>query len=112
LRNLTVHRSEDDAVLVYSKTASAGPSTGAGTGAGTGPDTGPDTVIVVVNVDPHGTRETMVHLDMPALGLAWGDSFQVHDELTDETWTWTEHSYVRLDPSVEPAHILAVRRPR
>jgi len=112
LRNLTVHRSEDDAVLVYSKTASAGPSTRAGTGAGTGPDTGPDTVIVVVNVDPHGTRETMVHLDMPALGLAWGDSFQVHDELTDETWTWTEHSYVRLDPSVEPAHILAVRRPR
>ena len=28
-----------------------------------------DTVIVVVNLDPHGTRETMVHLDLPALGL-------------------------------------------
>ena len=33
-----------------------------------------DTVIVVVNLDPHATRETMVHLDLPALGLDWHDS--------------------------------------
>jgi starch synthase (maltosyl-transferring) len=94
LRNLTVHRSDDDSVLVYTKAAAD------------------DLVIVVVNVDPHSTRATMVHLDLPALGLNWGDSFQVHDEITDQTWTWTAHSYVRLDPSVEPAHILSVRRPR
>ena len=99
LRNLTVHRSDDDAVLVYSKRAE-------------GADGHDDVVIVVVNVDPHSTRETMVHLDMPALGLDWHDSFLVHDEITGQTWNWSENSYVRLDPGVEPAHILSIRRPR
>jgi starch synthase (maltosyl-transferring) len=93
LRNLMVHSSEDDAVMVYSKT------------------TGDDTVIVVVNVDPHGTRETMVHLNLPALGMEWNEQFVVHDELSGESWTWGERNYVRLDPFFEPAHILTVRRP-
>jgi starch synthase (maltosyl-transferring) len=70
-----------------------------------------DTVIVVVNVDPHGTRETVVHLDMPALGYDWHETFVVTDEVSGETWRWGEHNYVRLDPFVEPAHILSVRRP-
>ena len=65
-------------------------------------------MIVVVNVDPHATRETMVHLDLAASGLA-GDSFVVHDEITGEDWTWSEHNYVRLDPHHEPAHVLSVR---
>jgi len=94
LRNLTVHRSEDDSVLVFSKTA------------------GDDVVIVVVNLDPHGTRETMVDLDLTALGLTPGESFHVHDTLSGEDWTWTDRNYVRLDPAVEPAHILVARRIR
>ena len=98
LRNVTIHSSDDDAILVFSKSAPAA-------------DGGPDEhVIVVVNVDPHSTRETMVHLNMPALGLDWHDSFQVHDEISGETWTWWERNYVRLDPHHEPAHILSVRR--
>ena len=97
LRNLTVHSSDDDSVIVFSKRAERE----------NGSD---DVVIVVVNLDPHGTRETTVHLDMPALGLDWQDSFVVHDEITGQSWTWHEHSYVRLDPHVEPAHVLAVRR--
>jgi starch synthase (maltosyl-transferring) len=96
LRNLTVHRSDDDQVLAYSKTSVVEDQT--------------DTVIVVVNLDPHSTRETMVHLDLPALGCDWQDSLLVHDELSDQTWTWGADNYVRLDPSVEPAHILTVRR--
>ena len=60
LRNLVVHSSDNDAVMVYSKTATT-PATG---------EPG-DTVIVVVNVDPHGTREATVHLNMPALGMDW-----------------------------------------
>ncbi len=99
LRDLTVHRTDDDHVLCFSKRAAR-------------PDAEDDVVLVVLNLDPHGTRETMVHLDLPALGLDWGDSFAVHDELTDETWTWSEHDYVRLDPFVEPAHVLTVRSPR
>jgi starch synthase (maltosyl-transferring) len=86
---------------VFSKTGASAPSSTTG---------GDDTVIVVVNVDPHATRETTVHLDLPALGFAETDSFVVHDEITGEDWTWGQHNYVRLDPHHEPAHILTVRR--
>ncbi len=104
LRNLTVHDSDDESILVFSKSA-GGPSAES---AGAEPA---DVVIVVVNVDPHAVRETTVHLNMPALGYDWHDQFVVHDELTGQSWTWGERNYVRLDPFVEPAHILTVRRP-
>ncbi len=94
LRNVAIHSSDDESILVFSKTA------------------GDDTVIVVVNVDPHGTRETTIHLDLPALGMAYDESFIVHDELSGEDWSWGQHNYVRLDPAHEPAHILTVRRTR
>ena len=97
LRNLHVHNAEDDSIVVFSKAL-------------TEPDGTPgDTVIVVVNVDPHTTRETTVHLDLPAIGRDWEDRFVVHDEVTGEDWTWGAHNYVRLDPFHEPAHILTVR---
>ncbi|HET8664548.1 MAG TPA: alpha-1,4-glucan--maltose-1-phosphate maltosyltransferase, partial [Nocardioides sp.] len=92
LRNLVVHSSDDENVLCYSKQSDD------------------DLVIVVVNLDPHGARETMVHLDLPQLGLDWHDSLAVHDELTGQDWHWGQHNYVRLDPGTEPAHLLSVRR--
>jgi len=99
LRNLTVHHADDDHTLCFSKTT-------------TDPETGrPDTVIVVLNLDPHAARETIVRLDLGALGLAEGDSFTVHDELTGQDWTWGRDNYVRLDPGHESAHILTVRSP-
>uniref|UniRef100_UPI0037C99675 alpha-1,4-glucan--maltose-1-phosphate maltosyltransferase n=1 Tax=Nocardioides terrisoli TaxID=3388267 RepID=UPI0037C99675 len=98
LRDLAVHSSDDDSIVVYSKRA-----------VDDGLD---DTVIVVVNLDPHGTRETTVHLDLPALGLEWSDTVEVYDELSGHTWHWGAHNYVRLDPYVEPAHVLSVRSPR
>ena len=91
LRNLTIHSSDDENILVFSKHADG------------------DIVIVVVNLDPHAARETTVHLDLPALGLGWDDTFDVRDEITGETWQWGQHNYVRLDPHVEPAHVLAVQ---
>jgi starch synthase (maltosyl-transferring) len=102
LRNLTVHSSDDESILVFSKTATVAAGT---------VDEHLDTVIVVVNVDPHAARETTVRLNMPALGMDWHDHFVVHDELTGQSWTWGEQNYVRLDPYTEPAHILTVRRP-
>jgi starch synthase (maltosyl-transferring) len=102
LRNVTIHSSDDDSILVFSKTAMASPGSGGGD---------EDTVIVVVNVDPHAVRETTVRLNMPALGMDWHDHFAVHDEITGQSWTWGEQNYVRLDPYTEPAHILTVRRP-
>ena len=64
---------------------------------------------MVLNVDPHAAHETVVHLDMPALGLGWHDSLEAHDEITGQTWHWGEHDYVRLDPTVEPAHVIHLR---
>jgi starch synthase (maltosyl-transferring) len=68
-----------------------------------------DTVIVVLNLDPHAARETVVHLDLPAIGLDWQELFVVHDEITGADWEWGQHNYVRLDPAVEPAHVLTIR---
>ncbi|WP_425468260.1 alpha-1,4-glucan--maltose-1-phosphate maltosyltransferase [Protaetiibacter larvae] len=98
LRGLSLHWSDDDAVLVYSKSLD-----GAFTPTGRR-----DTVIVVANVDPHSVRETMVYLDLAALGLSPGDSFVVRDLVTGARWTWGEANYVRLDAFTEPVHILAV----
>ncbi len=96
LRNVTIHATDDDHVLAFSKSHRH-------------PDGSSDTVLVVLNLDPHGTRETTVHLDLPALGKAPSDVFVVHDELTGAEWTWGEHNYVRLDPGHEVAHVLVVR---
>jgi starch synthase (maltosyl-transferring) len=96
LRNLTVHSTGDDHVLAFSKSETA-------------PDGRPtDTVLVVLSLDPHGTRETSVRLDLPALGYGWEDTIVVDELLTGQTWHWRQDNYVRLDPS-QPAHICVVR---
>jgi starch synthase (maltosyl-transferring) len=93
LRNLRFHLVDSPEVLAFSKR------------------TGDDAVLVVVNLDPHEARETFVHLWMPALGLEWDTgAFDVFDELTGQAWTWHGTSnWTRLDPQVEPAHVLHVR---
>src|SRR3954454_7856428 len=112
LRDLVIHSSDDENVLAFSKQvslrdgSSLAPS-GQATSSATGSQ---DLVIVVVNLDPHGARETVVHLDLPALGLGWQDSLAVHDEISGQDWHWGQHNYVRLDPGTEPAHLLTVRR--
>lgn len=99
LRNLRVHGSEDDSVLVYSKYL-AGDFTRSGK---------PDAVLVVANVDPHSVRETMVHLDVAAFGIAPGAQFEVRDLVTGQRWTWGADNYVRLDAFTEPVHILTIK---
>jgi len=105
LRNIVIHSSDDENVLVFSKGGFA--TAARATSSTTEED---DLVLVVINLDPHAARETMVHLDLPALGLDWHDSLAVHDEITGQDWHWGQHNYVRLDPGVEPAHLLTVRR--
>ncbi|MDQ1586799.1 MAG: hypothetical protein QOH80_2164 [Actinomycetota bacterium] len=96
LRNLTFHQTDNEKIICYSKRSGDGAEE--------------DTLLVVVNLDPHGTRETTVHLDMPALGLDWADTMAVRDQLSGATYVWGEHNYVRLDPFQEPAHVFTVRR--
>ncbi|MFC7406282.1 alpha-1,4-glucan--maltose-1-phosphate maltosyltransferase [Georgenia alba] len=107
LRDVHVHPTTDDATLCFSKRLRAEHS----------PTGTEDVVIVVVNLDPYATRDGLVHLDLEALGLTAtaaptdGDVplMEVHDELGGETYYWGSHPYVRLDPHVTCAHVLAVR---
>ncbi|WP_373280182.1 alpha-1,4-glucan--maltose-1-phosphate maltosyltransferase [Piscicoccus intestinalis] len=69
-----------------------------------------DIIIVVANLDPHTTRETWVHLDMPALGLDWNEGFVAKDLITGASWHWGQHNFVRVGRDAEPVHIIHVRR--
>ncbi len=90
LDNVTFHHVDDSSVMAWSK------------------KTEHDVVLVVVNLDPHGARETTVRLDLGAIGL--GDLLHVTDQVTGEEYTWGQANYVRLDPFVEPAHVFTVTR--
>ncbi|MBN9168863.1 MAG: alpha-1,4-glucan--maltose-1-phosphate maltosyltransferase, partial [Microbacterium sp.] len=102
LRNLSVHWSDDDAILVYSKHLDTGLT----------PDGRADTILVVANVDPHSVRQTMIHLDTRLWGVRPGEPYDVEDLITGARWTWSDHNFVRLDAFSEPVHILHVKGPR
>ncbi|SIQ96026.1 alpha-1,4-glucan--maltose-1-phosphate maltosyltransferase [Micromonospora avicenniae] len=95
LRNLRFHDIDNPALLCWSKRDA---------------DTG-DTVIVVCSFDSTGVQWGNTTLDMPALGLDWHERFTVHDELTGASYDWGQRNAVRLDPYLQPAHVLTVRRP-
>ena len=98
LRNLDLHWSDDDSILVYSKFLD-----------GRFTDTGEhDGLLIVANVDPHSVRQTMVHLDATRFGLELEATFDVVDLLSGQRFTWGEHNYVRLDAFTQPVHILSV----
>jgi starch synthase (maltosyl-transferring) len=64
----------------------------------------------VVTLNPYGTEEATVWLDLPALGMEWYDRFWVRDEITNEEYQWGNANYVRLDPAKAVAHILNLPR--
>ena len=70
-----------------------------------------DIVICVVNLDPYHAQETLLHLPLEALHLSVGDTYQMHDLLSDERFHWRGPSnYVRLDPGVRVAHLFHLLR--
>ena len=102
LRNLDIHWSDDDSILVYSKYLD-GQFTRSGRG---------DAIIVVANLDPHAVRETTVHLDPTRFGINPDENFEVTDLITKHKFVWGINNYVRLDSFIEPVHILRVELPR
>jgi starch synthase (maltosyl-transferring) len=89
LRTLRFHDIDNDALIAYSKSD---------------PETG-DTVVCVVNLDPDRPQEGVLRLDLDATAE---QEVTVHDEVTGETWHWGAENYVRLDPALAAAHIVAV----
>ena len=93
--NLTFHTSENDQVLFYRKSM---------------PDQSND-LLIIVNLDPTRAHDSMVHVPLDALGLPANATYPVTDLLTGAQFTWRgARNYVRLDPVIEPAHILRVDR--
>ncbi|MEV0594042.1 alpha-1,4-glucan--maltose-1-phosphate maltosyltransferase [Nonomuraea cavernae] len=103
LRNLRFHRVDQPDIVCISKRL-PGAYDPATRRHGMG-----DVVLAVINLDPHHTHEATVELDLPALGLDWNAEFVVDDELSGESYRWRQSNYVRLDPHIQPAHVLTVR---
>jgi starch synthase (maltosyl-transferring) len=94
MRTLRVHNIDGDALLCFSRAT----------------DERDDVLLVIVNLDPFSPHEATTWLDLDALGLPADQDYEVHDELSDETWVWRgAANYVRLDPAQRPAHVFSVR---
>ena len=90
--NLTFHETDKENVLAFSRRSTDG-----------------DTILVVVNLNPFFWEEDTIHLDLAALGLTHDEPFEVHDAISDTRYVWHgPHNYVRLDPTVEPAHVFLI----
>jgi starch synthase (maltosyl-transferring) len=90
LRTIRFHHVDNDALVAYSK---FDPVSG-------------DTVLVVVTLNPFGTEQGTVSLDMGALGMADYERFWVRDEISGEEYQWGQSNYIRLEPAKAVAHIL------
>jgi starch synthase (maltosyl-transferring) len=95
-RNLVFYRSDDPAVLWYGKMT---------------PDRRDDAVFVAANMDPTGSRSTMVDVPIHELGLAPDQPYRMHELLSDSTYEWRgPRGYIELDPSHDPAQLFVRRR--
>jgi len=90
LRTIHFHHVDNDALLAYSK---FDPTTG-------------DCVLVVVTLNAFGPEESMLWLDMAALGMDPYGRFWVRDEITGEEYQWGAANYIRIDPARSVAHII------
>ncbi|HEX2718641.1 MAG TPA: alpha-1,4-glucan--maltose-1-phosphate maltosyltransferase [Gemmatimonadaceae bacterium] len=117
-RNLTFHRSENEHILFYRKAGQA-PAAGAEQRPGTAPAGQPCVsggldaadLLIAVNLDPKRAHDTMVHVPLAELGIPEQQPYVVEDLLSGARYTWRgARNYVRLDPAIEPAHILRVHR--
>ncbi|AKK02903.1 alpha-1,4-glucan--maltose-1-phosphate maltosyltransferase [Corynebacterium epidermidicanis] len=92
LRSIHFHRIDNDHMLAYSK---VDPLTG-------------NTVLVVINLDPTNEQAATLHLDMAQVGLTPGQVFEVRDQITGESYTWTDDNFVRLQPWRDVAHVFVL----
>jgi len=90
--NLRFLATDNDQIILYSKT-SADRS---------------NVILVAVNLDPHHPHHCTAFVPTDVVGSAPGQSYVVTDLLTGARYDWGESNYIRLDPQIEPAHILLV----
>lgn len=128
--NASVHPTDNAQLICYSKRPSRasspgepvggqvggqiggqGDGQGDGQGYGQGDAKGADTtLLIVVNLDPHGAQAGWTTLDLDALGIGAEDEFELFDLLSGETFRWRgPHNFIALDPHRGPAHVCALR---
>jgi len=90
LRSLRFHDCDNPQVIAFSKRD------------------GDDVILVACTLDPYREQEAMIRWQMPTLGLDWDDRFIARDRLTDQAWTWSRETYVRLGGSGTVAHVVGV----
>jgi len=68
-------------------------------------------ILVVTTLDPWHGQDAYIDVPIEQFGWLEGETYQVHDLLTDERFLWRgRRNFVRLDPHHRPAHIFRVRR--
>ncbi|HET7694945.1 MAG TPA: alpha-1,4-glucan--maltose-1-phosphate maltosyltransferase, partial [Vicinamibacterales bacterium] len=69
-----------------------------------------DPILVVVNLDPFNMQHGYIKLPLVEWGLPPDASVQAADLLSNEIYTWRgEWNYVRLDPRISVAHVVALQ---
>jgi starch synthase (maltosyl-transferring) len=90
--NLRFLQTDNDQILLYVK-ATAGKD---------------NVILIAVNLDPANAHHCTAFVPPEVVGVQPGQSYRVTDLLTGATYIWSESNYVRLDPNLQPAHILRV----
>jgi starch synthase (maltosyl-transferring) len=94
-RHLQFHATDNPLLICYSKST----------------DDRSSVVLVVVNLDVAHVQAGWVILDLAALGVEGGESYQVEDALGGSRFLWQgPRNFVQLAPGETPAHILRLRR--
>ena len=94
LKGLWFHGISNDSMLCYSRRD----------------EQSDDVVLVVVCLVSEGIHWGRTDLNLPALGLRWGDTFQAVDQLSGEVYHWGQFNAVGLEPARRVAHILTIRQ--
>jgi starch synthase (maltosyl-transferring) len=92
IQNLHFLATDSDDILAYAKST---------------PDRG-NTILVAVNLDPHNAHYCTCVVPPDLAGVSPGQQYRVTDLINGANYVWSERNYVRLDPNVEPAHILRI----
>jgi starch synthase (maltosyl-transferring) len=63
-------------------------------------------LLVAVNLDSSNVQSCTAVVPHDAIGALPGQSYRVRDLITNDSYVWSERNFVRLDPAVQPAHVL------